>query len=91
MNNCAQIWQEYLRTSYLLHDTKNARFPWMSSLFWYVPSQTVAFFHFFKTYCIAHGPIQQPNARFLVSCNWYNVRPYPCQIWTQVVYLSFEE
>jgi hypothetical protein len=44
----------------------------------------------FQVYCSVHGPIRHPNAFFLVSCNRYRERPYPCQIWTQVVRLSSE-
>jgi hypothetical protein len=43
---CVQIWQGHGRTSHLLYDTWNAWFPWMSSLFRYVPLQPVAFLKF---------------------------------------------
>jgi hypothetical protein len=62
-------------------------FPWTSSLF----GNTTPIGYFFLTYCSVHGLIWDPNACFMVSCNRYKARPYPCEIWTQVVHLSSEE
>jgi hypothetical protein len=56
---------------------------------WYVPLQSVAFFK--KPDCSVHGPIRHSNKCFLTSRNRYDVRSYPCQIWTQVDYLSSEK